>query len=472
MEPYVTLREGAEMSGSTKPTVAPASDTMTGNKVTTGDLYRAAWICSVGSGLEYYDFALYSFAAALVFGPLFFPVKDATIALIASFGTYFLGFAVRPVGGLVFGSLGDRFGRKFVLLATVTLMGLSTTLIGFLPSFATAGYWAPGLLVVLRLLQGLGAGAEQAGASVLMTEYAPPGRRGFFAALPYMGIILGTILAAIVYYVVMMGTPNIGETWVWRVPFLAGALILVMAIYMRLRLKESPSFAKLEARQQVTDRPLRNLLRTSKKNVLIVIGLRMGENGGSSLYQALALSYLVGVMGLSSSFGPLCMIIAACVGAVTVITTGHLSDRFGRVPMYRFFGVLQLLLAFPVWWVFSTGDATWSIVAMSIGLGVGVWGMFGTQGAYLPELFGVQHRYIGVSAGREVSAVIAGGVAPMIGSAIIAWVVSVNGGGAGAGGGAWIPIAGYLSLLTLITIVTTFFAPETKDRDLDDPLDA
>lgn len=451
---------------------APAGDIIRGDKVATGDLYRAAWICALGSGLEYYDFALYSFAAALVFGPVFFPVRDATISLIASFGTYFLGFAVRPVGGLVFGSLGDRFGRKVVLLATVILMGVSTTLIGFLPSFATAGYAAPGLLIALRLLQGLGAGAEQAGASVLMTEYAPPGRRGVFAALPYLGIIVGTILAAIVYTVVMMGTPDIGNSWVWRVPFLAGALILAVAVYMRLRLEESPAFAKLAARHQVTDRPLRNLLRTSQKNVAIVIGLRMAENGGSSLYQALGLSYLVGVMGLDSSFAPLCLIVAACVGAVTVITTGYLTDRIGRVPVYRFFSILQLMVSFPVWWVFSTGDPGASIIAMSVGLGVGVWGMFGTQGAYLPELFGARHRYIGVSTGREVSAVIAGGLAPVIGSAIIAWVAGNNGGGTRAGAAAWIPIAGYLSLLTLITVVTTFVAPETRDRDLDDPLDA
>lgn len=447
---------------------APAGDVVETGKVATTDLARAAWICALGSGLEYYDFALYSFAAALVLGPVFFPVKDATISLIASFGTYFLGFAVRPVGGLVFGSLGDRFGRKFVLLTTVVLMGLSTTLIGLLPSFATAGYWAPGLLVALRLLQGLGAGAEQAGASVLMTEYAPPGRRGLFAALPYLGIILGTILAAVVYTVVMLATPDIADSWLWRVPFLAGALILVVAVSMRMRLKESPAFSRLVARRQITDRPLRNLLRTSKKNVAIVVGLRMAENGGSSLYQALGLSYLVGVMGLSAWFAPLCMIVAAGVGAVTVITAGHLADRFGRVRVYRFFSVFQLMVSFPVWWAFSTGDPGASILAMSIGLGVGVWGMFGTQGAFLPELFGARHRYIGVSTGREVSAVIAGGLAPVIGSAIIAWVAANHGGGAGA----WIAIAAYLSLLTLVTVVTTFVAPETRDRDLDDPLDA
>ncbi|MTJ82476.1 MAG: MHS family MFS transporter [Telmatospirillum sp.] len=440
--------------------------------VTPADLARAAWTCSLGSALEYYDFALYSFAAALVFGPVFFPVKDSATALIASFGTYFLGFAVRPLGGLLFGSLGDRWGRKFVLLATVTLMGVATTLIGLLPGFADIGYWAPGLLIALRLLQGLGAGAEQAGAAVLMTEYAPTGRRGFFAALPFLGIMLGTILAAVVYFVVLLGTPDIGHTWLWRVPFLASILILFVAIYMRLHLKESPSFAKLEARQQITDHPFASLLRTSKRTVGIVIGLRMAENGGSSLYQALALSYVVGVVGLPGSFGPLVLIIAALVGSITVVVTGLLTDRFGRVAIYRCFAILQLLLAFPAWWAFSTGNQTLTVVAMCAALGIGVWGMFGTQGAYLPELFGARHRYIGVSTGREVSAVIAGGVAPMLGSAIVAWVAAENGGGAGAGRAAWIPIAAYLAVLTLITIVTTFFAPETRDRDLDDPRDA
>jgi MFS transporter, MHS family, metabolite:H+ symporter len=174
-------------------------------KVSPKDLGVAAWTCSLGSALEYYDFALYSLASALIFGPLFFPKQAAGISQIASFGTYFLGFAVRPLGGIVFGALGDRLGRKFVLVTTVVLMGLASTLIGVLPPYSSAGYWAPFMLILLRLLQGLGAGAEQAGAAVLMTEYAPRQRRGFFAALPFMGIQLGTVLASLVYFVVLSG---------------------------------------------------------------------------------------------------------------------------------------------------------------------------------------------------------------------------------------------------------------------------
>ena len=156
-------------------------------RITTADLHRAAWASSLGSALEYYDFALYSLASALIFGPLFFPSNDPNVGLLASFGTYFLGFAVRPVGGIVFGILGDKLGRKFVLLGTVVLMGIASTLIGVLPTYATAGFWAPAMLIFLRLLQGLGAGAEQAGAAVLMTEYAPRARRGFLCRSPLYG---------------------------------------------------------------------------------------------------------------------------------------------------------------------------------------------------------------------------------------------------------------------------------------------
>lgn len=440
--------------------------------VATRELHRAAWACSLGSALEYYDFALYSLASALIFGPLFFPEQTRTMALIASFGTYFLGFAVRPLGGVLFGMIGDRLGRKVVLSATVLLMGVSSTLIGVLPTFATAGYLAPALLVLLRLLQGLGAGAEQAGAAVMMTEYAPKGRRGFFAALPFLGIQLGTILAAVVYYLVVSGTDNITESWVWRAPFLFSVVIIAVGLYMRLRLKESPTFIKMKAAQKQPQNPLKSALKHSRRSIMIGVGLRLAENGGSSIYQALAVSYIVSVVGLKGPIGVLTLICAAAVGACTVPISGKLSDRFGRVKVYRAFALLQLLLAFPVWWVLSQGNVAASIVAISIALGIGTWGMFGTQASLMPELFGSRHRYMGVSIAREASAVIAGGIAPLVGAGIIAWVVATHPGEANAALGAWVPIACYLAVLTLITLYTTFKMPETLNRDLDEPLDA
>lgn len=452
----------------------PASDTATLPEAQAHkkDLHRAAWACSLGSALEYYDFALYTLASALIFGPLFFPEQTRAMSLIASFGTYFLGFAIRPLGGVLFGMIGDRVGRKFVLASTVLLMGISSTLIGALPSFHQVGYLAPVLLVVLRLLQGLGAGAEQAGAAVMMTEYAPEGRRGFYAALPFLGIQLGTILAAVVYFLVVSGNDNVIESGLWRWPFFSSVVIVALGLYMRMSLKESPTFIRLKALKRVCVNPLKSAMEHSKPTLLIGIGLRLGENGGSSIYQALAVSYIVGVVGLQGPVGVLTLICAASLGAITVPIAGKLSDHFGRVVVYRAFALVQLALAFPVWWVLSLGNVAASIIAISIALGIGTWGMFGTQAALLPELFGSRHRYMGVSIAREASAVIAGGIAPMIGAGIIALVVASHDGDASAGIGAWLPIACYLTLLTLITLYATFKTPETLNRDLDEPRDA
>jgi len=439
--------------------------------ITTGDLYRAAWAASLGSALEYYDFALYNLASALIFGPLFFPSKNPAMGLIASFGTYFVGFAIRPVGGVVFGILGDRLGRKFVLMATILLMGAASTLIGVLPTYATAGVWAPVMLVGLRLLQGLGAGAEQAGAAVLMAEYAPSHRRGYFAALPFMGIQLGTVFAALVYFLVLQRIEDVSQSWLWRIPFLLSVVIIGVAIWIRLKLKESPTFAKLEARHQVDAHPLAHLLTNSRRTVFVVFGLRMAENGGSSIFQSLAISYMVGVMGLKGQNGSLSLFLAGLVGAVVVPLTGLLSDRIGRVSVYRGFAMYQLLIAFPAWWVLSQGELVSSVVAVPIAL-IAVWGMFATQGALLPELFGARHRYVGVAFGREMSAVFAGGIAPLIGASIIAWTTSHYGGTKEAAALSWIPLAAYVALLSLISVVTTFYTPEPRGRDLDDLRDA
>lgn len=453
--------------------------------VTTADLRRAAWASSVGSALEYYDMALYSLAAALIFTPLFFPSGDPATGLILSFGTYFVGFGVRPLGGIIFGRLGDRLGRKFVLMTTVAIMGISSTLIGFLPTYDdNPGDWygtgvgtlAPVLLIVLRIAQGLGAGAEMAGASILMTEYAPPRRRGFFASLPFMGVQVGTVAAALTYFALSgLGGDTVTSTWLWRLPFLVSFVLVIVAVYLRLKLKESPTFRKLEAREQVAERPLRNLLKGSRGTLVRGIGLRVAENGSSSIYQALAVAYVTSAaVGIKGPIGALSLVFAATLGAVVVPIAGSLSDRFGRVRVYRAFAVFQLVTAFPIWWALSQGSTVVTIVVISLALGIGTWGMFGSQSAFMTELFGAPHRYLGVSVAREISAVISGGLAPLIGAGIIAAVVSMDGGAdvPGAGLNAWVFIAGYTTLLCAITVATTFVTPEPANRDLADRRDA
>ena len=312
------------------------------------NLRRATLAASVGSALEYYDFALYSLASALIFGKIFFPALGASAGTVASLATLAIGFLARPLGGLFFGTLGDRLGRKWVLMITIALMGGSSSLIGVLPTADQVGMLAPILLVVLRIAQGFGAGAEQAGATTLMAEYAPVRRRGFYSALPFVGIMLGTLLASVVFVGLGQVPDDALLGWVWRIPFLASIFLIAVAVLIRLRLKESPTFVKLEKQEQVSQKPLRELLQTSRSTVLRGIGLRMAENGGSYIYQTLTITY-VSTLGVQKSIGPLAVAIGALIGFFTIPFAGSLSDKFGRMKVYRVGAVIQLALALVAW---------------------------------------------------------------------------------------------------------------------------
>jgi len=418
------------------------------------NLKRATLAASVGSALEYYDFALYSLASALIFGKIFFPALGASAGTVASLATLAIGFLARPLGGLFFGALGDRLGRKWVLMITIALMGGSSTLIGALPTAEHVGVLAPILLVILRIAQGFGAGAEQAGATTLMAEYSPVRRRGFYSALPFVGIMLGTLLASAVF----VGLGQVPEDallgWVWRIPFLASIFLIAVAVLIRLRLKESPTFVKLEKQDQVSQKPFRELLQTSRSTVLRGIGLRMAENGGSYIYQTLTITY-VSTLGVQKSIGPLAVAIGATIGFFTIPFAGSLSDKFGRMRVYRVGAVIQLALAVVAWPLLSLGNPVVTVIVIAISYGVGVNVMLGAQCAALPELFGSRHRYIGVAVCREFSAIIAGGVAPFVGALLLGWFNN-----------SWIPLAVYVIVLTLITLYATFHTPETRGRDL------
>jgi MHS family metabolite:H+ symporter-like MFS transporter len=419
-------------------------------------LRRATLAASVGSALEYYDFALYGTASALIFGKLFFPAFGVNQGLILSFATYAVGFLARPLGGLFFGTMGDKLGRKWILTMTIAIMGLSSTLVGLLPTAATIGVWAPILLVGLRLLQGFGAGAEQAGATVLMAEYSPPPRRGFFSALPFVGIQAGTLLAAAVWAVLGLVPDDLLFGWLWRVPFLASVFLIALAVFIRLRLKESPTFVELEKREQVAEHPLPELFRTARRQVWRAIGLRMAENGGSYLFSTLSITFVTsGAVGLGKSIGPLAVAVASGLGILTVPIAGALSDRLGRIPVYRAGAVFMALLAVPAWYLLSLGNPVLVVVVVVLGVSLGVNTMLGAQCSMLPELFGNRHRYIGVAVSREFSAVIAGGVAPLLG----VWFLSLT-------DYSWWPLGIYTLVLALITVAATFVTPETRGRDL------
>lgn len=421
-------------------------------------LRRATLASSVGSALEYYDFYIYGLASALIFGPLFFSPLGPDGALIASFATYGVGFAARPFGGLIFGYIGDRFGRKMVLILTIALMGTASFAIGLLPTFEQAGMLGAVLLVTLRIVQGLGAGAEQAGATTLISEVAPRRRRGFFASLPFVGIQLGTLLGAGTFALIAMADKSVLQGWLWRVPFLASFILIAVAIFIRLKLKETPAFQELEKHKNVVKNPIGALWKHSKKNVLLGIGLRMGENGNSSIYSALLVSFMsmpAGVFAGNNSIGPVGLLIAAGFAAVMVVTFGALSDRYGRVPVYRYGALFQAIIAVPAFYLVTLGNVTLVWVVMAVGIAIGVQSMLGPQCPLLPELFGSQYRFTGVAMSREISAVLAGGLAPLLGALMLA-----------ATNHSWLVLAIYSLVLALISFVTTFFTPETAGRDL------
>ncbi len=431
---------------------------MDGAVVEPEQLRRATLASSVGSALEYYDFYIYGLASALIFGPLFFKPLGDSGALIASFATYGVGFAARPFGGVLFGFIGDRFGRKMVLLMTIGMMGLASFAIGLLPTFDQAGMLGAVLLVTLRIVQGLGAGAEQAGATTLISEVAPPKRRGYFASLPFVGIQLGTLLGAGTFALIGMANKSVLEGWLWRVPFLASFILIVVALFIRLRLKETPVFQELEKHKNVVKNPVGELLKHSKKNVLIGIGLRMGENGNSSIYGTLLISFISvkeGVFPGDKFIGPVGLLIAAGFAAVMVVTFGALSDRIGRVKVYRYGALFQAIFAIPAFYLVTLGNVTLVWAVMVVGIALGVQSMLGPQCPLLPELFGSQYRFTGVALSRELSAVFAGGLVPVFGAILL-----------GATGNSWVVLAVYSLVLALISYITTFFTPETAGRDL------
>ena len=421
------------------------------------NLKRATLASSIGSALEYFDFALYGLSTALIFNVLFFPQDDPAMATVAAFATYGVGFLARPFGGLFFGRLGDRVGRKVVLVVTILLMGGASTAIGLLPTYEAIGIWAPVFLVILRLLQGFGAGAEQAGSTVLMAEYSPVRRRGFFSALPFVGIQAGTLLAAVVFGLITLLPEEALLSWGWRIPFLASFVLILVALFIRARLRETPTFIELEQHDQIAEKPVREIFTKGLPGVIVGIGLRMAENGGSYMFQTLALTFFIASIGQNADRSLLTwgVTLGSLIGIFSVPITGALSDRFGRRAVYRFGAVFMLLYSVPAWWLLSLGNYWVAIAVIAVGIGVAVNSMLGPQCAMLPELFGNRHRYLGVAMARELSAVIAGGVAGVLGAYLIA-----------VSNGNWLLLAIYMLVLALITTASTFLVPETLRRDL------
>ncbi|MEU6259413.1 MFS transporter [Streptomyces sp. NPDC047043] len=422
---------------------------------------RAAWAGLIGTALEQYDFVIYGTASALVFGRLFFPNASPAVALLASFAAYAVGFAARPLGGLFFSRHGDRLGRKWVLVTTLFLMGGSTFAIGVLPTYSAVGVLAPALLVLCRFFQGFGAGAEQSGGATLLTETAAPGRRGRLAALVMTGAALGTVLGAVAWILAQSLSEDQLMSWGWRLVFASSLLVTAVAVVIRRRLTESPVFQDFKQQHEKPKSPVQEVFRHGRKPMLLVLFMNVGISAQSYTYQVFMASYLVSTVGVDASFVPKVLMIGAACGGIGAIGFGLLSDRVGRRPVYSAIVTALVLLPGPSFIALNTGSPIAITVTMIVGFVLAGQGAVGVQMSYFPELFGSRYRYAGVTLGREFSSVLGGGVAPLICASLLT-----------AFSGSWIPVAAYMTLMMVISLVAARLAPETRDRDLTALVDA
>lgn len=442
------------------------------------DLVQAAISGWLGTALEFMDYQLYSLAAALVFAELFFANDDPAMAVVAAMATYGVGYVARPVGAFFFARLGDKTGRSKVLFYTILVMGLSTTLIGILPTYADIGILAPILLVVLRIAQGFGAGAEISGAGVMLAEYAPAKRRGLIASLVALGTNCGTLLASAIWAVLLLAfSEQEVIEWAWRIPFLGSVVIMLFAVWVRFSLKETPVF---EERDDVVDgkalsredtirlatetgdvRTLEAMNRKPIKAFLIALLLRFGQAGNSGMIQTYLISYITVVLLLDRSIGVEVVIVSSVVAFITVPVSGWLGDVFGRKRMYIVWSIVALIAIWPSMAMISSGETLQVYVGYVMIHNLAVMGYASLENLTLPELFGARNRYTYTAVAREVAAIAATGAGPVIAAA---WVSAAS--------GSFLPIVIMLAIFTLSALIAAIWMPEVAGRDLTDPRDA
>ncbi|MFD9961671.1 MFS transporter [Amycolatopsis sp. NPDC058986] len=411
----------------------------------------------IGTTIEWYDFFLYTSAAALVFNKLFFPASDPLTGTLLAFLTYAVGFLARPIGGLVFGHFGDRLGRKKLLVLSLVLMGGSTCAMGVLPTFATAGVAAPLLLTFLRLVQGFALGGEWGGAVLIVSEHGDEKRRGFWASWPQCGAPGGNLLATAVL-AILAATQSDATflAWGWRIPFLLSGVLLLIGLWIRLAVAESPVF--LAAQRQAAERggrhvPVVDVFRHNGRQVLVTIGARMAENVSYYVLTAFILVYVTTGLHLPKGTGLTAVLLGSVVHFVTIPLWGLLSDRAGRKPVYLFGAIAMAVWGFAFFALLDTKSTAVIVVATTIGL-VLHGAMYGPQAAFFAEQFPTRVRYTGLSVGGQLSSIAAGAVAPLIAVALFQrW-------------GSTIPVSLYVAAMCALTVLALLAARETRGTSL------
>jgi len=414
---------------------------------------RIAFASFIGTAIEFYDFYIYGLAVAMVIGPVFFPSSDATAQSLNAFLTFGIAFLARPFGALLFGHFGDRIGRKATLVASLLVMGISTTLIGVLPSYEMVGWVAPLLLCLLRFGQGIGLGGEWGGAALLAAEHAPKGRRGWFGMFPQLGPPVGFFFAVGSFLLLanLLDDAQFRE-WGWRIPFLASAVLVMVGLYVRIKLTETPVFAKALAEQPPVRLPLGELLSHHAKPLVLGALLMVVCYALFYITTVFSLSYGVSKLGIARAdfLGMLC--IAVIFMAAATPLAAWAGDRFGRRPVLLVASMLALLSGFLMESWLSSGSPVLITAFLSLELFL-MGATFAPMGALLPELFPTRVRYTGAGTAYNLGGILGASLAPYIAQQLVA-----------QGGLSW--VGGYISVAALISLVAAWLVHETRDREL------
>jgi metabolite-proton symporter len=428
----------------TDPAVAAATAERSPRKVIVASL--------IGTSLEWYDFFLYSTAAAVVFNRLFFPSASPVTGTLLAFTTAAVGFVARPLGGIVFGHLGDRRGRKQVLVLTLLLMGTATVLIGALPTYASVGVAAPVLLAVLRFLQGLGLGGEWGGAVLMTLEHGAAGRRGLNTSWPQVGVPAGNLLAA--GALGLLGAVLSDDaflSWGWRLPFFLSGILVLAGLWIRLSVAESPLFTEVERTGTTVRMPLVEVVRRHPRQLLVAMAARIGTDVAFYTFTVYSLVYVTGTVGRERSVGLTAVLVGSAFQLVLIPAFGGLSDRFGRRPVYAVGAVAAAAWAFAFFPLLRTGSTPVIVLAVVVALLTHA-AMYGPQAAFIAELFATELRYSGASMGYQVAGVLGGGIAPIVAIALVRAT------------GTSFAVSVYVLAMVVLTLVALAVAPETSER--------
>lgn len=404
-----------------------------------------------GSAIEWFDYFLYGTAAALVFNKIFFPMVDPLIGLILSYLSFSLTFFIRPIGGVLFAHIGDRIGRKKTLVLTLSLMGGATVMIGLLPTYEMIGMWAPALLILMRIIQGMGIGGEWGGALLLAYEYAPEKRKGFFGSIPQAGVTIGMLMATFIVSLMTLFSEEDFLSWGWRIPFLLSSVLVLLGLWIRKDIDETPDFQKVKASGQVAKAPLRDTLKHHWREVLIAAGLKVVETAPFYIFSTFVVSYATTTLTYQKSQALEAVTLGALVATIMIPLMGLLSDKIGRQRMYATSVFILGLFIMPWFMLLNTGT-TWGIVlATVIAFGV-LWApVTAVLGTLCSEIFSANVRYTGITLGYQLGAALAGGTAPLIATGLLAKY-----------DGDWVPVAWYLAVTVAISLIAIFCASRVK----------